>query len=195
VSHLLLAETAPIHVPSVAYSSLSPIFIVLGAALVGVLVEALVPRAERYAVQMGVTLAGLVAALVAVGLLHNTAETTVAGALAVDGAGLFIQGSVLVLSVMSVLLIAERSVDMGSAIVASAAVVVGSPTDRRLARTDRIQTEVFPLLLFAVSGMLIFPISNNLLLMFVALEVLSLPLYLLAGLSRRRGLLSQEAAL
>jgi NADH-quinone oxidoreductase subunit N len=195
VSHLLLAQAAPIHAPSVAYSSLSPIFIVLGAALVGVLVEALVPRGERYAVQLGVSLAGLTAALVAVGLLHNTSETTVAGALAVDGAGLFIQGSVLVLSVMSVLLIAERSVDVGSAIVASAAVVVGSPTDRRLARTERVQTEVFPLLLFAVSGMLIFPISNNLLLMFVALEVLSLPLYLMAGLSRRRRLLSQEAAL
>jgi NADH-quinone oxidoreductase subunit N len=195
VSHLLLAETATIHAPSVAYSSLSPIFIVLGAALVGVLVEALVPQAERYATQMIVTIGGLTAALVAVGLLHNTSETTVAGALAVDGAGLFIQGSVLVLSVMSVLLIAERSVDVGSAIVASAAVVVGSPTDRRLARTDRVQTEVFPLLLFAVAGMLIFPISNNLLLMFVALEVLSLPLYLMAGLSRRRRLLSQEAAL
>jgi NADH-quinone oxidoreductase subunit N len=46
-----------------------------------------------------------------------------------------------------------------------------------------------------VAGMLIFPVSNNLLLMFVALEVLSLPLYLMAGLSRRRRLLSQEAAL
>jgi NADH-quinone oxidoreductase subunit N len=50
-------------------------------------------------------------------------------------------------------------------------------------------------LLFAVSGMLIFTISNNLILMFVALEVLSLPLYLMAGLSRRRRLQSQEAAL
>jgi NADH-quinone oxidoreductase subunit N len=96
---------------------------------------------------------------------------------------------------MSTLLVAERSVDVGSPIVASAAVVVGSPTDVQLSRTDRVQTEVFPLLLFAVSGMLIFPISNNLLLMFVALEVLSLPLYLMAGLSRRRRLQSQEAAL
>jgi NADH-quinone oxidoreductase subunit N len=49
--------------------------------------------------------------------------------------------------------------------------------------------------MFAVTGMLIFPVSNNLLLMFVALEVLSLPLYLMAGLARRRRLLSQEAAL
>ena len=42
--------------------------------------------------------------------------------------------------------------------------------------------------------MLIFPAANNLLLMFVALEVLSLPLYLMCGLARRRRLLSQEAA-
>ncbi|MFN2518935.1 MAG: NADH-quinone oxidoreductase subunit NuoN [Jatrophihabitantaceae bacterium] len=195
MSRLLLAETATIHAPSVSYHALAPILIVLGAAMLGILAEALVPVADRYTVQMGITVGGLAAALLAVGLLHGTAETTVGGALAIDGTGLFIQGSVLVLAVMSVLLIAERSVDVGSAIVASAAVAVGSPTDRRLARTDRIQTEVFPLLLFAVSGMLIFPISNNLLLMFVALEVLSLPLYLMAGLSRRRRLLSQEAAL
>ena len=57
------------------------------------------------------------------------------------------------------------------------------------------QTEVFPLTMFAVGGMLLFPAANDLLTMFVALEVLSLPLYLLCGLARRRRLLSQEAAL
>ena len=43
--------------------------------------------------------------------------------------------------------------------------------------------------------MLLFPAANDLLTMFVALEVLSLPLYLLCGLARRRRLLSQEAAM
>jgi NADH-quinone oxidoreductase subunit N len=42
--------------------------------------------------------------------------------------------------------------------------------------------------------MLLFPAANDLLVMFVALEVMSLPLYLLCGLARRRRLLSQEAA-
>ena len=42
---------------------------------------------------------------------------------------------------------------------------------------------------------LLFTAANDLLVMFVALEVLSLPLYLLSGLARRRRLLSQEAAL
>ena len=202
---MLLADTTPtITTPSVAYHALMPIFIVLGAALLGVLIEAAVPRKERFAAQLFVTVAGLAGALVAVGLLHNARVTTptpagndsvFAGSLAIDGTGLFVQGTLLALAIMAALLIAERSVDVGSPIVASAAVVVGSPTDRRLAATGRVQTEIFPLLLFAVSGMMIFAVSNNLLVMFVALEVMSLPLYLMAGLARRRRLLSQEAAL
>ena len=43
--------------------------------------------------------------------------------------------------------------------------------------------------------MLLFPAADDLLTMFIALEVLSLPLYLMCGLARRRRLLSQEAAL
>ena len=50
-------------------------------------------------------------------------------------------------------------------------------------------------MLFAVGGMMLFATANDLLTMFVALEVLSLPLYLLSGLARRRRLLSQEAAM
>ncbi|MGL5829744.1 MAG: NADH-quinone oxidoreductase subunit NuoN, partial [Angustibacter sp.] len=56
-------------------------------------------------------------------------------------------------------------------------------------------TEVYPLFLFSLAGMMLFPASNDLLTLFVALEVFSLPLYLLCGLARRRRLLSQEAAL
>jgi NADH-quinone oxidoreductase subunit N len=183
-----------LNAPSVSYHALSPILIVLGAAMLGVLAEAALPRAERYGAQVVISLGGLVAAGIAVGLLHGTNEKTVADALSIDSAGLFLQGTIIVLAIMSVLLVAERTLDV-SPIVASAAVVVGSPAERELNRAGRVQTEVFPLLMFAVSGMLIFPVSNNLLLMFVALEVLSLPLYLMAGLSRRRRLASQEAAL
>jgi NADH-quinone oxidoreductase subunit N len=94
------------------------------------------------------------------------------------------------------LLLAERSVDVGGgAFVAQAAVVAGSDRDRRLLTSTRIQTELFPLATFALAGMMVFVAANNLLVMFVALEVLSLPLYLLCGLARRRRLLSQEAAL
>jgi NADH-quinone oxidoreductase subunit N len=50
-------------------------------------------------------------------------------------------------------------------------------------------------MVFSVGGMMLFASANTLLVSFVGLEVLSLPLYLLAGLARRRRLLSQEAAL
>lgn len=201
---VLAAPAQLLTTPSIAYHALMPIFIVLGAALLALLVEAFVPRERRFGAQIFVTVGGLIAALVAVGLLHGTHVTTpspagndpvFAGTLAIDGTGLFIQGTILALAIMAALLIAERSVDVDSAIVASAATVVGSPAEQRASRGGRVQTEVFPLLLFAVSGMLIYPVSNNLLIMFVALEVLSLPLYLMAGLARRRRLLSQEAAL
>jgi NADH-quinone oxidoreductase subunit N len=201
---LLAADTPKIPAPHVDYAAIAPILIVVGAALVGVLVEAVVPRKERFNAQIAVSLLGTVAALITVGVIHNKEITTplpgaggptFSGALAIDGTGLFLQGTILVLGLLATLLIAERSVDATSPIVAAAAVVVGSPEDRRLSRTDRVQTEIFPLLSFALAGMLIFPVSNNLILMFVALEVMSLPLYLMAGLARKRRLLSQEASL
>ena len=182
---LLASSTQTVSTPSIAYEALSPILIVLGAALLGVLIEAFVPRRERFNVQLAVTMGGLIAALCMVATLHGSSLTTpsprgtdsaFAGAVAIDNAGLFIQGTVLVLAIVATLLMAERSVDVGSPIVAAAGVVVGSADDRRLSRTDRVQTEIFPLMLFAIAGMLIFPVSNNLILMFVALEVLSLPL-------------------
>src|ERR1043165_4497965 len=83
---------------------------------------------------------------------------------------------------------------VGGPFVAQAAVVAGSARDRRMLPSTRIQTELFPLTSFALAGMMVFVSANNLLVMFVALEVLSLPLYLLCGLARRRRRLSQEAA-
>jgi NADH-quinone oxidoreductase subunit N len=181
--------------PSISYAGLMPILIVLAAAAVGVLVEAAVPEASRWATQVGVALLGLVGALVAVVVAAGTSELTAAGAIAIDGPALFLQGTLLVLGLMSVLLMAERSVDVGGgAFVSQAAVIAGSERDRRLLTSPRIQTELFPLTTFALGGMMVFVASNNLLVMFIALEVLSLPLYLLCGLARRRRLLSQEAA-
>ena len=69
------------------------------------------------------------------------------------------------------------------------------PTETAAARAGALTSEVFPLTMFAIFGMMLFPTTNDLIGMFVALEVLSLPLYILSGLARRRRLLSQEASL
>jgi NADH-quinone oxidoreductase subunit N len=194
VTPVLLAADS-IQAPSLSYSGLLPVLIVIGVACVGVLVEAFVPQESRWAAQTTITLGGLVAALVAVAVVAGTSELTADAAVAVDGPALFLQGTLLVLGLMSMLLLAERSVDVGGgAFVAQAAAVAGSARDRRMLTSSRIQTELFPLATFALAGMMVFVSANNLLVMFVALEVLSLPLYLLCGLARRRRLLSQEAA-
>jgi NADH-quinone oxidoreductase subunit N len=196
MSALMAAGSLPdVQFPGLAYHAVMPIFIVLGAAMLGVLVEALVPQELRYSTQLLVTGLGLVVAFFDVVWLHQTRLVTANNAIAIDGAGLFLQGTIVLMALVSLLLVAERSEDVGgSAIVAQAAVVVGSPRDQQLLTSTRVQTEVFPLALFAVGGMLVFTVSNNLILMFIALEVLSLPLYLMAGLARRRRLISQEAA-
>ncbi|MEI4270140.1 NADH-quinone oxidoreductase subunit NuoN [Klenkia sp. LSe6-5] len=184
-----------IEAPDLSLAALSPLLVVFGAALVGVLVEAFAPRHVRQPAQVALALVGMVGGVVAVLLLAGRAEVTAAGALAVDGAGLFLQATVAGLGALSVLLFAERGLDpAGSAFVASAAVPAGSPRDRELLTDQRVQTEVYPLATFAVGGMMLFVAANDLLVMFVALEVLSLPLYLMCGMARRRRLLSQEAA-
>ena len=76
-----------------------------------------------------------------------------------------------------------------------ASTLPGSEDEQRFTRLGHLQTEIWPFFLFALTGMLVFPAANDLLLIFVALEVMSLPLYLLVGMARRRRLLSQEAAL
>ena len=195
--------------PTVEYGLLSPMLIVFGAAVAGVLVEAFLPRRNRYSAQLVLTLGGLVAAFVAVVVLardmHGGAgQIAVMGAVAVDPPALFLQGTILLIGILGILLIAERRLpgpdsDDGAAgldaFTPQAAAVAGSVAEKVATRAGMVQTEVFPLTMFAIGGMLLFPAADDLLTMFIALEVLSLPLYLLCGLARRRRLLSQEAAL
>jgi len=181
--------------PSIEYALVAPMLIVFGAAVLGVLVEAFLPRGARYFAQLGLTLLSLVSGFAAVIFLAGRRGLTAAGAIAIDGPALFLQGTVLLLAILAVLLAADRKTAGGDTFVAQAAAAPGSAQEQAAAAAGLTHTEVFPLILFAVSGMLLFPASNDLLTAFVALEVLSLPLYLLCGLARRRRLLSQEAAL
>lgn len=56
------------------------------------------------------------------------------------------------------------------------------------------RSEYYALLLFSVSGMVMMAAANNLIVVFVALELLSIPLYVLAGFARPN-LESEEAAI
>jgi NADH-quinone oxidoreductase subunit N len=203
------AEVEPlgrIPAPHIEYAQLSPVLIVAGAAVVGILVEAFVPRRARYVTQVFLAVVALVAAFAAIiGLAVNgyaTIEKQIAamGAIAVDGPALFLQGTILLASLVAVFTFAERRLDPVAhgnrvdSFAAEAAAVPGSEHEKAAVKAGFTTTEVFPLLLFAIAGMLVFPAANDLLTLFIALEVFSLPLYLLCAVARRKRLLSQEAA-
>lgn len=222
-----VTDLAAITPPSVQYAALSPMLIVFGVAVVSVLVEAFAPRGSRYRIQLTLSLAGLVAAFVAVISVAvaqfadgGRGEFAMSGAVAVDRPALFLQGAILLVSVVGVAFMGERHLE--KVVVARrtrTAVGVGggspdapgssdadmfTPSGASVPNTDAevdatkagaVTTEVFPLTLLAVGGMMLFGACADLLTMFVALEVFSLPLYLLCGLARRRRLLSQEASL
>jgi NADH-quinone oxidoreductase subunit N len=187
--------------PHIDYARLSPLIVVFAVAVAGVLVEALVPAALRCRVQAALAVLGALGALVAVILvatvLHGTRGQTVAsGTVAIDGTSLFLWGTILALAVLSLLLFSERGLDpSGSPFAASAYALPGSAAERQADSSGRFQTEVYPLTMFSVAGMLVFSAANDLLIAFIGLEVLSLPLYLMCGMARRRRLLSQEAAM
>ncbi len=113
-----------------------------------------------------------------------------------DRIALFLQGSLVVLTALSLLVLGEKGTDRRlEAFAAQPATGPGSAEEAAAERAGRETTDVFPLAMFAAGGMMVFSSAADLLTMFVALEVLSLPLYIMAGLARRRRLLSQEASL
>ncbi|MFJ6719569.1 NADH-quinone oxidoreductase subunit NuoN [Streptomyces sp. NPDC091259] len=206
---LTLAAPDPatkIPAPHIEYAQLAPTLIVVGAAVLGVLVEAFVARKYRYHVQVFLAVAAPAAAFAAVvglaagGYGSSKAHVAAMGAIAVDGPALFLQGTILLSSIVAVFTFAERRLDPAThgkrvdSFAAQAASVPGSDSEKAAVKAGFTTTEVFPLALFAISGMLIFPAADDLLTLFIALEVFSLPLYLLCALARRQRLMSQEAA-
>ncbi|MEN0130102.1 MAG: NADH-quinone oxidoreductase subunit NuoN [Brevundimonas sp.] len=186
--------------PDIDWAHLSPVLIVLGAAAVGVLLEAFLPARVRRTVQLAFSSAALAGALVAVAALWSGVKKSggvhvLGTSLVVDGPTLVLQGTIALLALVSLLIIADRTSTGEDAFAPSAASVPGSEYEETARRLGLQQTEVYPLVLFATGGMLIFPAAGDLLTLFVALEVLSLPLYLLTAMARRRRLLSQEAAM
>lgn len=187
--------------PEISWLQLTPIIIVMVAAVVGVLVEALAPKGARRAIEIVLAFVALIASFSVIVYLWNDMGSSdgsfavSGGSVVIDRMTLFVQGTLVLLSILAFALMAERTAAREDAFAPQASAVPGSAYEEAARKAGLTQTEVFPLAMFAVSGMMIFPAANDLLTMFVALEVFSLPLYLLCGLARRRRLLSQEASM
>ena len=150
-----------------------PALIVAIAGLLALLSQAFTPRGRR-APAAALSLAGLLAALAAVALIASSPErgrgATLGGTLAADDFALFGQALVLAVGILTVLL---------------------SPPYLRSCGLDR--GEYYALSLFSVVGMMGLVSARELIALFVALEIMSVALYGLAGM-RREQIESQESA-
>jgi NADH-quinone oxidoreductase subunit N len=151
---------------------LVPAMIVAVTGLVVLLAQAFAAK-ERPAPSAPLSLAGLVAALAAVWLLAGGTGrgAVLANAVAADDYSLFFHTLLIGIAAVAVLL---------------------SPSYLKANGLDR--GEYYALLLFSLVGMLGLVSSLELVSMFVALEIMSIALYGMAGLNRGR-IQSQEAAL
>ncbi|MDR1213327.1 MAG: NADH-quinone oxidoreductase subunit NuoN [Propionibacteriaceae bacterium] len=199
---LPLLEFTP---PTIDYVRLLPFLIVIAAACLGVVVEAFVRRTWRHEVQVGLALVALVASGAAIvsgwgsdslAVVDPIGPDQPVGSVMVDGPTQVFWLMLVLFALLAVCLMAERRVYAGrNAFAPMAAAIPGSQAEAEADQASLEHAEVFPLALFSLSGMMLFVAANDLLLLFVALEVLSLPLYVLAALARHRRLASQEAAL
>ena len=159
---MTLADST-ISAPSIEYGQLAPMLVVFGAAVAGVLVEAFAPRRVRLGTHLVIALGSITAAFILTIIVATTHSLYAAGspghvaaegAVAVDRPTLFIQGTILVLAFASVLLIGDTS---HSPFAAQAAATPGSQEEREALGAGIMHTEIFPLTLFAVGGMMLFP--------------------------------------
>ncbi|MGA0797577.1 MAG: proton-conducting transporter membrane subunit, partial [Candidatus Nanopelagicales bacterium] len=184
--------------PLIEYALILPMLIVFAGAVISVGFEAFISNKSRRQAQIFLTISTLALALASLVIIGNTFSRSLAveGTIAFDGPGVFMQFVILLTSILATMIMAERKVDpAGDAFAARSSAVAGGQDEAVVTKMGLVQTEVWPLLLFSVSGMLLFVSANDFLVLFVGLEVMSLPLYLLAAMARRKRLLSQEAAL
>ena len=169
----MFADTLP--AVSVEWGSILPLLFLLAGACSLMLLGTLVPvwnRTCTTVVTVAAAVAGIVASVVKWNWLHSHAADTIIGeALTIDRFGVFITVVILSAVVLAALLLAAHD-DAAN----------GDPLERHA------------LLLTSAIGAVVMTTANDLLVLFLGLEALSLSLYLLAASDRRRSK-SQESGL
>lgn len=174
---MIAAAAAKVPSTPVEWGAIAPEIALAAAGIAIVLVTALRRRRPgTYEASFALALAGIVGAAVALAtqwndLRHHGAYQALGNMVAVDGFGVFL-GVVVVIATLMALLLSGHYVR----------------------REGFDATEYLALLMFSATGMVIMTAANDLITVFLALEVLSIPLYVLAAFDRKR-LTSLEAGL
>jgi NADH-quinone oxidoreductase subunit N len=173
---MMLAEVERLATPSVEWSVLTPFLILLAGAVVLMVAGALTPRRPKVPWHAGLT---VVVALAAIGasislwwrVRDDGPISAVSGAVVVDGMSLY----------------------LGIAILCS--VVLAALLTHGYLRRERLESaDPYVLMMLSAAGGLVMVGANDLLVLFLGLEILSIAVYVLAGIHVRRAR-SGEAAL
>ena len=158
--------------PPLSFGPLAPELTLVGTGLVLMVLGSLRPRVDQRAMVL-LSLSGIVGATAAAVRLWfwSGPVEVLGGMVATDHYAVFFRIVILAVSGLAVLL-----------------------SFHYLERTGEARIEYYPLLLFATAGMTLIGSATDLILVFLALEILSLALYLLTGFSFRR-LASTEASI
>jgi NADH-quinone oxidoreductase subunit N len=156
--------------PPVSLDALAPTLVLLGAAILVLLFDLLPPRDDKTHLA-GVALAGVIGALLMTLTRWGRDQHAFHDMVVLDNYALFVDVVICYAAALVILL----SIDY-------------------LRRQGVQSGEYYALLLFSASGMMLMASANDLLIVFLALELMSLCLYVLTGLFRQR-LASGEASM
>lgn len=157
--------------PTVDWASILPVTLVVCTGILGLIIEMLRPKRNNNAIVL-TTLVGLFAAGVAVVAQFGAADLESFGTMVLrDRFGSAIQ--------LILILVTGLTVMFSEGYLRAKRIAYG---------------EFYPLLLWSASGAMIMATTKNLLMLFLGLEVLSIALYVLAGMSRGEQK-SEESAL
>ena len=151
-----------------SFDAVVPMLCVTMAGLAAMTAEAFRGRGERLPIG-GLGIVGLIGAGVSCALLWNR-NTSSFGVIAGDNFGLFVTMVLVIVGILTILFSSQ------------------------VLRTNEIpEGEYYTLVLFALVGMIMMATANDLLVIFIALEIMSLAVYVLTGI-RRDDVKSSEAS-
>lgn len=151
------------------YTILPPLVLMVGSLII-LLADLFIPRPLKSITAL-LSIATLAISMLTLPFLWGMRLTGFSGMTSLDGYALFLDGLVAVIGIIVLLLTLRYNHDRGI-----------------------MRGEFYPLLLLSISGMMLMAHSVNLLMVFIAIELLSIPLYILCGIARPRAD-SEESAL
>jgi NADH-quinone oxidoreductase subunit N len=174
----VIAQAQPIATPEIAWSAIVPLLVLFGGALLLLTIAALTRAAWPKGASTIITIVTAVTAgACAVGLSDRVTDadrgpfTAIAGAITVDTFSIFLTVVICIGIVLATLL-----------------------SDDYLRREGLDGPELHALMLLSATGGVVMAMANDLIVLFLGLETLSIALYVMAGFHLRRAA-SQESAL